>query len=193
MTVVTGRSRRDGSLIVGGGLILLGLLALLATSAGLDPTRWLDGSGWTLFVIVHGIVLLAAGLLTTRPAAEGMTIAGAIVTTLGLMLLAMDRLDNWEASAYVWALIPMAAGVGLVLHGLRTGRSALVGTGVRLALIASLMLVVGAWYFGAIFSTGGPPIDLAIGWPVVLIVIGVVVVVAGLIRGPGDSRMRDAH
>ena len=90
------------------------------TYADLDPSAWLGGSGWTLFVIVPGVLLLASGLLTDRPAALGLTIAGSIVTTIGLLLLAMDQTDRWDAWAYAWALIPAAAGVGLVLHGLRT-------------------------------------------------------------------------
>ena len=90
------RTTRDGP-IIGGALIVVGLVALAMTYADLDPSRWLGGSGWTLFVIVPGVLLLASGLLTDRPAALGLTIAGSIaVTTIGLLLLAMDQTDRWD-------------------------------------------------------------------------------------------------
>ena len=84
------RTKRDGP-VIGGALIVVGLIALAMTYADLDPGRWLGGSGWTLFVIVPGVLLLASGLLTDRPAALGLTIAGSIVITIGLLLLAMDQ------------------------------------------------------------------------------------------------------
>ena len=103
------RTHRDG-LIIGAALIVVGLGAMAMTYADLDPSAWLGGSGWTLFVIVPGVLLLASGLLTDRPAALGLTIAGSIVTTIGLLLLAMDQTDRWDAWAYAWALIPAARG-----------------------------------------------------------------------------------
>jgi hypothetical protein len=41
--------------------------------------------------------------------------------------------------------------------------------------------VVGALFFESIFQTGRVPIDLGEAWPVVLIAIGIVVIVASLI------------
>ena len=137
MTALTHRPNRDGSLILGGGLMVVGLVALAMTLGGLDPSRWLGGSGWTLFVIVPGVLLLSAGLLTERPAAEGLTIAGSIVTTIGVLLLAMDQSGRYDAWAYAWALIPMAAGAGVVLHGLRAGDRSSVAAGLRLGGIAA--------------------------------------------------------
>jgi hypothetical protein len=181
MTALTDRRSRDGSLVVGGILIVVGLLALAMTYADLDPSSWLGGSGWTLFVITPGAVLLLAGLMAKGQAGEGLTIAGSIVTTIGLMLLVMDRTGAWEAWAYAWALIPAAAGVGVVLHGVRTGNGGQVGTGLRLVAIAAGVFVLGAWYFGNLFASGVAPIELGWAWPVLLIGAGAVVLVVGLL------------
>ncbi len=153
------------------------------TYADIDPSRWLDGSGWTLFVLAPGAILLSAGLWTARPSGEGLTIAGSIVTTIGLMLLVMDRTGSWESWAYAWALIPAGAGVGVLLHGARGGDRSRVIAGLRVVLVSLVLLAVGGWYFQTIFRTGEPPFEFGVAWPVVLIVIGAIVVLAGLLRG----------
>ncbi len=188
MTALTHRPNRDGSLVLGGGLIVVGLVALALTLSDLDPTGWLGGSGWTLFVIVPGGLLLSAGLLTSRPAAEGLTIAGSIVTTIGVLLLAMDQTGRFDAWAYAWALIPMAAGVGMVLHGLRARDRSAIRAGFRLGGIALVLLVAGAWFFETLFRTGEPPVALGDGWPILLVAIGAIVVLMGLFGGlEGDE------
>lgn len=187
MTALMHRPNRDGSLVLGGGLMIAGLVALAMTLGGLDPSRWLGGSGWTLFVIVPGVLLLSAGLLTDRPAAEGLAIAGSIVTTIGVLLLAMDQTGRYDAWAYAWAVIPLAAGAGVVLHGLRTGDRSAVAAGLRLGGIALVLLVGGAWFFETVFRTGEPPFDLGEGWPILLVAIGAVVVLLGLFGGPSDD------
>ncbi len=190
MTALTHRQNREGLLILGGGMMIVGVVALAMSLGDLDPGRWLGGSGWTLFVIVPGVILLSAGLLTDRPAAVGLTIAGSIVTTIGLLLLAMDQTGRYDAWAYAWALIPMAAGVGMVLHGLRAGDRPAVTAGLRLGGIALVLLVAGAWFFETLFRTGEPPVALGDGWPIVLIAIGAIAVVLGLFGGPRGDRDR---
>jgi hypothetical protein len=188
MTALTHRPNRDGSLILGGGLMIVGLIVLAMSLGRLDPSRWLGGSGWTLFVIVPGVLLLSAGLLTDRPGGEGLTIAGSIVTTIGVLLLAMDQTERYDAWAYAWALIPMAGGAGVVLHGLRAGDRSAVVAGLRLGGIALVLLVAGAWFFETVFRTGEPPFDLGEGWPILLVAIGAIVVLLGLFGGPnGDE------
>jgi hypothetical protein len=188
MTALTHRPDRDGRLLFGGGLMVVGLVALAMTLGDIDPAQWLGGSGWTLFVIVPGVLLLSAGLLTDRPAAEGLAIAGSIVTTIGVLMLTMDQTGRWDAWAYAWALIPMAAGVGIVLHGLRAGDRSAVTAGVRLGVIGLFLLIVGAWFFETLFSTGETPIALGDGWPVLLVALGAIVVLLGLFGGPnGDE------
>ena len=64
MTTLTPAPIADGGLILGGGLVVVGLVALAMTLGGSTRTRWLGGSGWTLFVIVPGVLLSSVGLLT---------------------------------------------------------------------------------------------------------------------------------
>jgi hypothetical protein len=183
MTASVDRPDRGGTLVLGGVLIVVGLLALAMTYTDIDPSRWLEGSGWTLFIIVPGALLLAAGLLVDRPAGDGLTIAGSIVTTVGLILLVMDRTGAWESWAYAWALLPAAAGGGLILRGARDRDAGRVAIGIRLAVVALVLFVIGGWYFETIFRTGEPPFVLGDAWPIVLIGIGFVVVLLGLTRG----------
>jgi hypothetical protein len=188
MIAQTHRPNREGSLILGGGLVIIGAVALAMSLSGLDPDRWLGRSGWTLFVIIPGVLLLAAGLLTNRPAAVGLTVAGSIVVTIGLLLLGMDQTDRWDAWAYAWALIPMAAGIGLVMHGIRARDRSVVTAGLRLGGIALALLIAGAWFFETLFRTGELPVDLGDGWPILVIAIGAIVVLLGLFGGPlGDE------
>lgn len=175
--------RRDGALIVGAGLIAAGLIATLLLAADIDPDRWLAGSGWTLWVIVPGVALLAGGLLAGGSSAKGLTVAGAVVTTVGIILLAMDRTGHYEAWAYAWAMIPAAAGAGLILHGLRTHDRPHLDVGLRLMAGALAAFLIGYWYFETLFDTGRPPFDVGDAWPLALVVVGGIVVGWGLLVG----------
>ena len=96
----------------------------------------------------------------------------------------------WASWAYVWALIPGAAGLGMAAYGVLTRTTDLVDKGVRLVVIAGVMYLVGAWYFGAIFSTGEQPIDVATWWPVALIVVGAIIALRALFKtrhGPTET------
>jgi hypothetical protein len=179
---------RQGALVVGGGLIVIGLLAAVMTSAHIDPSQWLAGSGWTLFIIIPGIALFASGLLSRGEPAQALTIAGAIVTTVGLMLLVMDQTDHYESWAYAWALIPAAAGLAVALHGLRTDDRQRVNGGLRVTMVSLGILVVGAWFFETIFRTGELPFGLDFAWPLALIVVGALVLTMAILGRPADHR-----
>ncbi len=187
MTALNHPSNREGHLLIGGGLMVVGLIAAGLMAIDIDPSGWLAGSGWTSFVIIPGVLLLGAGLLTRRPGSEGLTIGGAIVTTVGLMLLAMDQTGTWQSWAYAWALIPAAAGGGLLLHGLRSHDGTAIAYGIRVGLVSLVMLLVGAWYFETIFQTGAPPFELGDAWPILLIGIGAAVLLSGMVRRSRDT------
>jgi hypothetical protein len=180
------RPERQSALVVGGGLIVIGLLAAAMTSAHIDLSQWLGGSGWTLFIIIPGIALFASGLLSRGEPAQASTIAGAIVTTVGLMLLVMDQTDHYESWAYAWALIPAAAGLAVALHGLRTDDRRRTNGGLRVTIVSLGILVVGAWFFETIFRTGEPPFGLEVAWPFALIVVGAIVVTVAVLGRPTD-------
>jgi high-affinity Fe2+/Pb2+ permease len=174
--------RRSNGLAVGLVLIVVGLIAFALQRASIDVADWLGGSGWTLFIIVPGLVLLVVAALTREGAAQGFTTAGFIVTAIGLLLLYQDQTGHWESWSYAWAVIPAAAGLSLVVHGLRTRTRELVSTGVTMVAIALGLLLVGGWYFETVFETGRVPFDISEAWPFVVMGIGALVIVAALAR-----------
>ena len=179
----TNREGNTSMIVLGGVVIAIGLAAFALQSLSVDVGAWLGGSGWTLFIIVPGLILLALAIPLRDNAAQGVTIAGAVVTTVGLLLLYQDQTDHYESWAYAWALIPASVGLALVVNGLRFDRRDLVSLGTWIVAGFGVALVVGAWYFQAVFETSKAPFDLGENWPVVLIVLGGVVLVMGLLRG----------
>lgn len=171
------------------GLVLLavGGVALAARQAGVELGSLVDG-GWPLFIIVPGVALLAAAFVPAPPDGLGFAIAGSIVTTVGAILLYQQTSGNWESWAYAWALIPLAAGSGMSVYGLLTGHRDIAGTGVRLAVVAGLLFLIGTWYFNAVFETGRTPIDIGTWWPVVVLGIGLLVLGRALLMPPAPPR-----
>jgi hypothetical protein len=176
----TSPPERRGAALLGVILIVVGIVAWALQRV--DVTSWLGGHGWTLFIIGPGVLLLVAAIAARGDAAQGLTIGGAIVTTIGLLLLYQARTGHWESWAYAWALIPAAAGLALVVHGLRSATRELVANGLTMIAVAGGLLVAGAWYFETVFETGRVPFDLGASWPLALVVAGAVIVVLGLLR-----------
>jgi hypothetical protein len=166
--------------IVGFVLIAAGALALVARQAGFDVFASVGSWGWPLFVIVPGLVLLVASLAPAPPAGIGFAIAGAIVTTVGSLLLYQSRTGHWETWAYAWALIPMAAGVALVAYGLYAHRSSMVRGGTWMAGIAAVLFATGAWFFEGLFAGKAVP-DSTDWWPLVIVAVGAVLVLRAML------------
>ena len=185
MTAVSPQTRyRRNAIVAGIVLIAIGSIAWAMNASGTDPSTWLGGSGWTLFILIPGAVLFIGGLLARDEPAVGLTIAGSIIMTVAAMLSVMDRTGHYEAWAYAWTLIPGAAGIGVLIHGFKTDDRAKIGAGSRLILISLAMFAVGAWFFETVFQTGAVPFGIDAFWPLVLVVIGVVVVALAVLRGP---------
>lgn len=181
---------RRAVLIVGSILVLGGIAALALRLAGVDVVDFVGESGWPLFVIVPGLVLLAASLFPAAPRGVGFAIAGSIVTVVGLLLLYQESSGHWESWAYAWALVgPGGAGLGLLAYGLLFRQRDLVTPGLLLVAIAAVLFTGGFWFFETIFDSGRVPADLETWWPVALIGAGVIVLVAGFVRtGPRQGR-----
>jgi len=186
MTAVSAHvHHRRNPVVAGVVLITIGAVAWAMTAADIDPSQWLGGSGWTLFILLPGIVLFAGGLLGEDEPAVGLTIAGSIVMTVAAMLFVMDRTAHYEAWAYAWTLIPGAAGIGVLIHGIKTGDGARMRAGGRLIAISLAMFAVGAWFFETIFQTGAVPFGVDAFWPAVLVIVGVFVIAMAFL---GDQR-----
>jgi hypothetical protein len=170
-----------GGLIVGGVLIVLGLLFLLERAFDVQFGRF----GWPLFVIVPGVLLLAASLAVGGREASGLAVAGAITTVTGLVLAFQNATGLWATWAYAWALVgPAATGLGLVFYGALRGFPDLVSAGIK-ALGTGLALFAGFGLFfeGIIGLSGEPFLAGSELLPYLLIGLGVVLVGWGIVRG----------
>ncbi|HSL32901.1 MAG TPA: hypothetical protein VK871_04570 [Candidatus Limnocylindrales bacterium] len=175
-----GDSRRT-SVILGIGLILLGGLFLLDRALNIDLGRF----GWPLFVIVPGLLLLVGGLSSSGREGSGLAVAGGITTTVGIILAIQNATGLWATWAYAWALVgPGAAGAGLALFGLVRNYPDLLREGLRtLGVGVALFAVFGLFFEGVIGLSGEPFLVGSDVLPVALIVIGIVVLGGGLLRG----------
>lgn len=177
-----------GPAILGVALIVVGIVAMVMRQAGIQLFEEIGRSGWPLFIIVPGLVLLAASLVQARPRGIGLAIAGAVVTTVGGILLYQSRFDHYESWAYAWALIPAAAGAALVLYGLFAAQPGMVRSGTWLAAIAGVLFVAGAWFFEGVFAGDRSIIDAGNWWPVAVIILGAIVVLRAFVAPAIDRR-----
>lgn len=181
-----GQRTMTGPAVVGVVLIAFGATALVLRELEINPFGAIGSWGWPFFVIVPGLVLLAASLLPAAPKGIGFATAGAIVTTVGALLLYQSRTGHWESWAYAWALIPLGAGAALVLYGLFARERGMVTTGLTMAGIAAALFLAGAWFFEGVFAGEPRPTDAGAWWPIGAIVLGGVIV----LRAALPSRFR---
>jgi hypothetical protein len=175
--------------VVGGLLIVVGAIVLLARSVG-----WTDsfrvGDAWALFIVVPGLVLYSLAFVVVPPKGVGFAIVGSIITALGLVLWVQQSFDRYDTWAYAWALVgPVAAGLGLFAYGLVARASDLVTTGLRVGLIGLVIFAVGMWYFEPVLTVGRQPVDLETWWPILLVGVGLLIMVAAFAR----ERVTEAH
>ena len=101
-------------------LIVIGVIGVVARSTGIDLRVHLGEQSWPLLVMLPGLGLLAVAFTRTPPGGLGFAIAGSVVTAIGAILLVQANTGAWASWAYVWALIPAAAGLGMAGYGLLT-------------------------------------------------------------------------
>ena len=175
-------SRQDrGGLIFGGILIVLGVLFLAERAFGVQFGRF----GWPLFVIVPGVLLLAASLAAGGREGSGLAVAGAVTTVVGLVLAFQNATGLWATWAYAWALVgPGATGLGLIFYGVLKGQGDLVTNGIRsLGSGLALFAAFGLFFEGVIGLSGEPFLLGSDLLPIALIGLGVVLLGWSLVRG----------
>lgn len=169
-----------------GGLLLIGAGALLLAVNSFDLQLPFDFGriGWPVFVIAPGVALLIVGLVGRGEAGVGLSVAGGIVTTVGLILAYQSATDHWSSWAYAWALIaPTSVGLSMLLWGTfhrsaSVARQGLSGLGVGLVLF-----IVGFAFFEGVLNLGGTRGLAPLGrqaLPLALIGAGVLVIVSRL-------------
>lgn len=153
-------------------LILVGGAALVLRAADINLLPTIGRWGWPFFIIVPGVVLLLAALLPAPPRGIGFATAGAIVTTVGGLLLYQNETGHWESWAYAWALIPTDVGIAMALYGLLARERGMVTSGLWMAAIGAILLAAGAWFFEGLFAGEPRMVDAGSWWPIAVIVVG---------------------
>jgi hypothetical protein len=167
---MNGRKKRT-DLAFGVLLILLGGLFLAWQMVpGLRTYVSLDFA-WPLIIVGVGLFLLVLGALTGAP---GMAVPASIVGGIGALLYWQNATGNWASWAYAWALIPGFVGFGVLLSGL-------LGEGRKAVRDGAGLMVISAVLFLAFGSFLGGADILGPYWPVLLIGLGVVLLIAALI------------
>jgi hypothetical protein len=177
------RSGSSGAAVLGGILIALGLVLFAGQQLNID----IGHAAWPFYVIAPGLALATLGLTQRR--GSGLTIAGSVVTMIGLVLLYQNATDRFESWAYAWALVgPGGNGIGMLLYGTRSGDRKLARDGFLTILGALGLFAVGLVFFEGIIGISGERLPLP-EWvlPVAVIAIGVLVLLRGLTyRRPAD-------
>jgi hypothetical protein len=157
-------------------LIAVGGIFLIGQWAELD---W-GAATWPFYVIAPGVALAAIGL--SQRHGSGLTIAGGIVTMVGLVLLYQNATDHWESWAYAWALVgPGGSGIGMLLFGVRSADRKMARDGFWQIVVAIGLFVAGYLFFEGVIGISGEPLPLP-NWvlPAVIIGLGVLVLVRGV-------------
>lgn len=146
--------------------VLLILLGLGFLAYQWFPERF-SGFGWPWILVALGAVFLVMSLLTRT---GGTMVPAAILLGLGGIFLYQSRTGNWDSWAYVWALMPALAGLGMVIGSLYDDEMRPTRTTGAIMLVGGLaaLFVFGAAFTGAF----GLSADILRFWPVVLILLG---------------------
>ena len=169
---------RRGPVVLGVILVLVGAVFLATNVTGFQLA-----AAWPLFIIVPGLILLAASFAAGGEAGGGLAITGSIVTTVGLILAVQEATGPYSTWAYAWALVaPGSVGVGMLLFGSFTGRPDLSTAGIRLAGIGLALFVGFALFFEGVIGLSGagtPPLEGLL--PIALIAVGAILVVGSVV------------
>jgi len=173
-------ARNRASVIVSIIFIGLGVLVLLGEFLHVGA-----GTFWPLFIIVPGL-LFFLGMVFGGRSAGPLAIPGSIVTMVGLILQVQAWTDHFESWVYAWALIVVAVGIGMIIHGMWSGDERAARSGRRvLAIGAIIFLVLGA-FFELIFNLSKSGLAGYV-WPVLMIGVGVYLLARRGVGLPGSG------
>lgn len=124
-------------------------LGIILTAAGLLllALRFGGEEAWAAFILVPGLVMLAAGLTGPRSAA-GLVVPGSIVSVTGVILLLQTLTGRFDTWSYTWGLIVAAVGLGTFLEASLTNDEDEQREGLRLIRFG----LVGFAAFGLFFE-----------------------------------------
>lgn len=162
-------NRPRSSFWAGVVVVLVGAALLFAQLQPDLARRMLGGYfSWPWLVVGVGIIFL---LLAILGAGTGFAVPGFTTITIGAILLYQVQTQDWESWAFVWALIPASAGLGMILSALLRRKPRLAQTGMWF-LFANLVLFGVFWAFFRRDSTA-----VLRFWPILLVGLGLVFII----------------
>ncbi len=175
MSNSNGNRRVAPTTLVGAVLIVVGILFFIGQLLEIDLGRF----AWPFFVIVPGILLFFLALAGGGQAGERLAMGGSAVTMVGTILLVQNTFDYFQSWAYAWALVvPTSVGVGQIIYGSIKNLEDMRATGIRRAIIGIIIFLVFVVFFELVIGFSGGGIGVGgLGWAVLLIVLGVLLVV----------------
>jgi hypothetical protein len=182
MTAPRRRRASAPSVILGGLLVIGGIGLLLAQFYGIDVRFDLARYGWPVYVILAGVALLLIGLISPGQPGMGLAVAGAIVTSIGLILSYQWATDHWASWAYAWALVaPTSVGAAMVAWGILHLRGRVVRDGLGALFVGGVLFLVFFGFFEGLIGIGGDRGLAPLGrtaLPLALIVAGALIILA---------------
>jgi hypothetical protein len=171
----------DASLVIGVVLIAVGGLLLAGRVLNVDLFAFLRPLFWPFYIIVPGLLLYAMSLIV-RGDGEPLAVIGSIATAVGLVLFYQNTTGHWQSWSYMWALVaPTSFGLGLAVYGTIKGRRKKAKEGLEAAKVGAILFLVGAVFFELILGISGFGLG-RLGWPILLIGLGLFVLVRSLMR-----------
>ncbi|NLG71228.1 MAG: polymer-forming cytoskeletal protein [Chloroflexi bacterium] len=175
--------RRAPGILAGAVLVLLGGLLLLNNILGFLVLNLT----WPWLIVFAGalcLLLAASG----RGVLSFLAIPASILVLLGLTFLYQSTFDHYESWAYAWALVGITGtGLGIWLMGLLNDEGRLMNAGTSLAALGLVIFVVAAFFFEQVLNISGQAGDpgTAVFWPVALILLGFLLLLAQFARSQG--------
>jgi uncharacterized membrane protein HdeD (DUF308 family) len=175
---VPASKRSNSNLLFGGILIAAGVLFLLGELFNIR----LGAYAWPLLILVPGVLALGSALTVGESdAGVGLSIAGAIVTVLGTLLLLQNLTGLWATWAYAWALVaPTGVGLGMYLYGRRyPDRAQLRHDGRNVMRVGLVIFLAGLVFFELLLGISGLGIG-SLAWGALFIGLGILLLVRSL-------------
>ena len=159
-------------------LIVLGMISLAGQFLHLNIQAFL----WPFFIIVPGVLLFLFAVMVDGAVSEPFSMLSGIILSVGLLLLYQSITGHWVSWAYAWALVTLVGmGLSRMLYGKLKGRDTLVKDGLSLVRVGLMIFVVGLVFFELILNISGFGLGY-LGWPILFIGLGLVVLLRGLLR-----------
>jgi cell wall-active antibiotic response 4TMS protein YvqF len=177
-------SSKIGSPVLGAILILLGLMFLAGRYVSVTFKFDVGHYAWPFFIIVQGAFLFLTSFVVERRPGLAAAVLGAMLTTVGCILLVQNIFDIYASWAYAWALVaPTSVGLAKLAHGALRGMREEIRSGLALSGIGLAIFIIGAVFFELVIGINGFHFGAAwLCWPGLLIGVGVILVLSTLLR-----------